>query len=258
MNKQQAKQYRKPSWKERCRQIIELDGGTCQVCGRKEPDVVLQVHHKKYIQGKKPWEYNQQDLITLCKGCHAREHNILSDAIPQSGWKYEGVDDLGGVNGVCELCGTELRYEHYLFHPDYDGYLSVGCDCACKLTNSEYPSIAERDLQLEEERLQRFVDSPRWKHRKNCYIYENFEKYKIMIVEMPYGCYVNLFYKYYVQLEYGGFHEQEHKISGKKKFLSLEDAKRHIYKNITDGTVLSYLCKHQLPEPEGRIYNSEE
>ena len=94
MNKQQAKQYRKPSWKERCRQIIELDGGTCQVCGRKEPDVVLQVHHKKYIQGKKPWEYNQQDLITLCKGCHAREHNILSDAIPQSGWKYEGVDDL--------------------------------------------------------------------------------------------------------------------------------------------------------------------
>lgn len=35
---------------------------------------ILQVHHKKYIEGKHAWEYDDSDLVTLCKDCHNVVH----------------------------------------------------------------------------------------------------------------------------------------------------------------------------------------
>jgi hypothetical protein len=35
---------------------------------------VLQVHHKRYIEGRELWDYNDNDLITLCKQCHTSLH----------------------------------------------------------------------------------------------------------------------------------------------------------------------------------------
>lgn len=34
----------------------------------------LQVHHKLYIKGKFPWEYENDNLITLCNWCHFELH----------------------------------------------------------------------------------------------------------------------------------------------------------------------------------------
>ncbi|MDD5183663.1 MAG: HNH endonuclease [Paludibacter sp.] len=36
---------------------------------------VLQVHHKRYIQNKNLWDYDDTDLITLCKNCHNSLHD---------------------------------------------------------------------------------------------------------------------------------------------------------------------------------------
>jgi len=41
---------------------------------------VLQVHHKKYINGKENWDYEDKDLVTLCKNCHINLH--LNHKIP--------------------------------------------------------------------------------------------------------------------------------------------------------------------------------
>jgi 5-methylcytosine-specific restriction endonuclease McrA len=35
---------------------------------------ILQVHHKRYIESLKVWEYDDNDLITLCKSCHIKTH----------------------------------------------------------------------------------------------------------------------------------------------------------------------------------------
>jgi hypothetical protein len=35
---------------------------------------ILQVHHKKYIKDLMIWEYQDTDLITLCKSCHIETH----------------------------------------------------------------------------------------------------------------------------------------------------------------------------------------
>lgn len=55
-------------WKNRRQQIIDRDDGICLYCGVRcrHPHV----HHKQYISGRKPWEYGDDDLETVCPECH--------------------------------------------------------------------------------------------------------------------------------------------------------------------------------------------
>jgi hypothetical protein len=42
--------------------------------------VILDLHHRYYIQGRKPWEYNDDCFLPLCRECHNNVH--LNQAIP--------------------------------------------------------------------------------------------------------------------------------------------------------------------------------
>ena len=75
MNKKDYKNYlQDPRWLLRRNQILTRDKNTCQFCGAQ--DRVLHVHHKYYIEGLKPWEYDDDALISLCKNCH---ESVTSD-----------------------------------------------------------------------------------------------------------------------------------------------------------------------------------
>ena len=39
----------------------------------------LNIHHTYYIEGHKPWEYDNEALVTLCEDCHKKRHET-SDA----------------------------------------------------------------------------------------------------------------------------------------------------------------------------------
>lgn len=76
--------------------------------------------------------------------------------IPHRGWRYIGMEDLGEYcfpgEGIpyeqCEMCGYEkLRYVHLLEHPDYDGIIRVGCECAEKMI-IEYVDLEKREREL--------------------------------------------------------------------------------------------------------------
>lgn len=76
--------------------------------------------------------------------------------IPQKGWEYVGMEDLGedALPGEdipyeqCEMCGKEkIRYVHLLRHPNYDGEIRVGCDCAGKMIN-DYVNPKDRESNL--------------------------------------------------------------------------------------------------------------
>jgi len=101
--------YRSKNWKVFPAEVFRLDNHTCTMCGRSAAlgGLVLQVHHKRYLPGHKPWEYPYDLCSTMCKGCHAAEHGIVA---PRVGWTHCGWDDLGGLDGECELCGNEIRY----------------------------------------------------------------------------------------------------------------------------------------------------
>jgi ribosomal protein S27AE len=63
-------------WKRVSNRIRNRDNHTCQTCGAK--NVILHVHHQRYYQGKKPWEIEDEYLITLCHPCHENEHKERS------------------------------------------------------------------------------------------------------------------------------------------------------------------------------------
>jgi len=152
------KGYQTSQWQAFRKEVIELDGNRCNACHRTEPDVVLQVHHKKYIPGRLPWQYSYADCETLCKGCHAAEHGKIP---PKTGWQYLGYEDLGEVSANCELCGSNFRYQFFVFHPNW-GSMQVGAYCCNALTATELASSQMDAQQRFDDRKHRFITSKRW------------------------------------------------------------------------------------------------
>jgi 5-methylcytosine-specific restriction endonuclease McrA len=64
-------------WKLKRKQILIRDNHRCKRCGS---DNSLQVHHRQYqrttLTGEylKPWDYDAQNLVTLCTHCHKTGH----------------------------------------------------------------------------------------------------------------------------------------------------------------------------------------
>lgn len=61
-------QLRNPKWQKKRLEIMQRDTFMCQICA--DTEETLNVHHKRYVKGKKAWEYNNEDLITICETCH--------------------------------------------------------------------------------------------------------------------------------------------------------------------------------------------
>lgn len=66
------KLYDHPKWQEKRLEILNYAEFQCQLCGNKEEK--LDVHHCRYRQGKKPWEYPNGWLVCLCRTCHEKHH----------------------------------------------------------------------------------------------------------------------------------------------------------------------------------------
>lgn len=63
-----SEKLRNPLWQKKRLDILNRDNFTCQVCSDTETE--LHIHHKEYINGRKPWEYEDDNFQTLCKHCH--------------------------------------------------------------------------------------------------------------------------------------------------------------------------------------------
>lgn len=239
MDKGQNRLYRDSRWKDCRRRILQRDNYTCCRCGQSKDETKLQVHHLHYYQGKKPWEYPDVELITLCKGCHAEEHGYV---MPQSGWEYCGESDLEDLIGTCEVCGSQIRYEHSIYHADW-GYLNVGCQCADRLTGNSYASETEKKRRDLANKFRTFRKSPRWNHKGNRY-YRTFKDYNITIWDN----------KTHFRLDVGfSYHDEDKmqrwdKLHSKKKYPSLEEAEYAVFNAIVSGKVQEYIDKHFNPE----------
>ena len=66
---------RNPKWQKKRLEIMSRDNFQCQVTFFK--DKPLCVHHKRYIKGRKPWEYEDEDLITVTEDIHKAMHKLF-------------------------------------------------------------------------------------------------------------------------------------------------------------------------------------
>lgn len=46
-----------------------------------ETEITLNVHHRYYEDGKEPWEYPIQSLVTLCEECHEAETESMKSTV---------------------------------------------------------------------------------------------------------------------------------------------------------------------------------
>lgn len=168
-------------WHDFSARVKRRDGHRCLRCSRGADEVVLQVHHERYIEGKAPWEYALSDCRTLCKGCHAREHQLIE---PDSGWTLLAITDLGSPDGVCERhnCGNTIRYAHETYHPAW-GYKIVGSTCIQHLTKKDQLR-SSRIVQLYKN-ISEFVYNSEWQEGKTkkgkCYIHCLYKHHSIRI-----------------------------------------------------------------------------
>jgi 5-methylcytosine-specific restriction endonuclease McrA len=63
-----------PKWQKKRLEIMERDQFQCKCCLSKDKE--LTVHHKEYISGRKPWEYEDKVFITMCIECHDWFHKL--------------------------------------------------------------------------------------------------------------------------------------------------------------------------------------
>lgn len=79
-------QYKHPEWQKKRLEALEHAGFTCDRCCDSETQ--LHVHHKRYMKGRKVWEYDVSELAVLCGPCHTEVHaekeviQALISAIP--------------------------------------------------------------------------------------------------------------------------------------------------------------------------------
>lgn len=215
--------YANSLWHTFSAKVKHRDGNQCLQCQRGEPEVVLQVHHTLYIQDKPPWEYALSDCRTLCKGCHAQEHQLQE---PSHGWVLVSIQDLGGVEGACERqhCGHEIRYAHVAYHPSC-GYKTVGSTCIEILTQQDR-LISHRVIALYKN-ISHFVHDSSWKQgltkKAKPYISACYQRHAIRI----YGLENNYCFQIVLKEKGIPWHDYGDFISAKNK--SLEAVKELAY-----------------------------
>lgn len=100
---------RLPSWQKKRLQIMERDNWACLICA--DCGSCLQVHHKEYIYGREPWEYEDDNFMTLCEACHNLCHHTgtktdLKEHI-MSRFRWDG-------SGTITQFGLEYLFQHHL------------------------------------------------------------------------------------------------------------------------------------------------
>lgn len=132
-----SEQLKSPKWQKRRLEILNRDKFTCQICGSTEK--TLHVHHTIYIPGRNIWEYEDDQLITLCEDCHAEEHGVLSNFVNNiiSDLKYQGL--------------TNFEIESYLGRHTL-GAGGIYVDSMIKEWNDVNPSKSEILMRLAQRR----------------------------------------------------------------------------------------------------------
>jgi len=135
--------------------------------------------------------------------------------VPHKGWSCTGIDDLGEPDRICEMCESrQIRYVHYMEHPDYAEELGVGCICAGHM-EANYEAAVERERTLKNAANRR----AKWLNRK----------WRISARGNPFiktdGFHIVL-YKYGSQ--WGGtitIRETEKEVKSRRRYATLDQAK---------------------------------
>ena len=111
-------------WQRKRLEVLNAADWKCESCDSSDDSQQLHVHHKRYVRGRKPWEYERDELQALCEKCHAvisETNALLDDAIGSVRMIGEPMLSmvLGYVEAIVECATLERNgfikprsYEH--------------------------------------------------------------------------------------------------------------------------------------------------
>jgi hypothetical protein len=108
---------RDPRWQKKRLEVLNLAEFTCSSCH--DNTKTLNVHHKEYIKGREPWEYDAEQLVCICQDCHKSHHEAFD--LLKWACSYSNIDGPNNREELAMLiCGfmgmpTERIIEVYPF-----------------------------------------------------------------------------------------------------------------------------------------------
>ncbi len=142
-------------WLEFRERMFEKIGRKCENCGSRHN---LEIHHRFYVFGRKPWEYGSVDVQVLCHSCHAEIHmyqylrnGSWIKVYDENGFDYTRIDDR------CPKCNGTGRIPAFW---QYDNGKCYSCNGTGKATYRGFSKevakrFAKRLCREEEERRER-------------------------------------------------------------------------------------------------------
>jgi hypothetical protein len=74
-----ADDLKSPLWQQKRLRVFDRAGFKCERCMSR--DRQLHAHHKTYLKGCRPWEYDDDLLECLCDACHTDAHADLDELL---------------------------------------------------------------------------------------------------------------------------------------------------------------------------------
>lgn len=115
---------------------------------------------------------------------HTSRGKWSQPGVPHRGWMCVGVEDLEEPAQLCEMCeSVEIRYVHFMEHPDYPETLGVGCICAEHM-ESDYVNPRRREKQLRSKGRRRLTWANRqWRMSAKGNPYLNTEGFNLTVFQ---------------------------------------------------------------------------
>jgi len=90
-----------PRWQKKRLEIMQRDNFQCISCGDRES--TLNIHHAvPYRKDTEPWEYENDELTTLCDDCHSQISEIIKNCITIIMGRCWGADSAGETLKIIE------------------------------------------------------------------------------------------------------------------------------------------------------------
>ena len=92
-------QYLHPEWQKKRLKILERDNYMCRSCQNSE--TTLHIHHcVPYKKDAKVWEYEDNELITLCEDCHKEISNYIAISykiLMRKSWCVDSATEMNKI-----------------------------------------------------------------------------------------------------------------------------------------------------------------
>lgn len=159
-----SEQLRHPNWQRRRLEIMQRDNFCCSSCSDKE--ITLNVHHRRYVKGRMPWEYTDAELVTLCRPCHEAYHEN-NDALKDVIWQLpiDGPSNLHDAMGLLAGWANGEQLTDFSAHMQIEPFYFVvgeianrlGATCNIEHLMSLLAALNLRDKYTTREAIDQFV-----------------------------------------------------------------------------------------------------